>query len=381
MARAAAHLAAGRYAEAAGAFRAVLGIDGSAIPARLGLAEALVARGQRAAAVTGLVEAAEACSERDQHAHAIILYAKALALDPSREELHLDVAMVEHAMGRRDAATARVEGLAERYMATGRTEQAAEILRFLASWGDDADEVDDALLEEVEPEESVSTVIARNPLPHARPSKAAAPASTETVVCATVLVRPDGSLWLGPSAGAPAIDEADPDMVTRVAGPPKRSAQDTLPTRPRTLEPTARAASSRRPPLPPGPARVPPARPPIQPANVRPAATAARRPATPPPAPAKASASVPAPAKASASVPAPAEASASVPATAPSSSVLVERLRRRAGLGPEVVAVPQGNKPGTEPIVIRRPNLGRSERDDEVTNRFRAPGPSRLAMH
>src|SRR5262245_60429195 len=104
MARAQAHLAVGRYAEAIGAFRAVLGIDPSELPARLGLADAMVARGQRSEAVDGLVEAAETSAEAGQHDRAMTLYAKALALEPDRLELHLDVAMLERAIGQLDNA-------------------------------------------------------------------------------------------------------------------------------------------------------------------------------------------------------------------------------------------------------------------------------------
>jgi hypothetical protein len=68
-------------------------------------------------------------------------------------------------------------------------------------------------------------------------------------------------------------------------------------------------------------------------------------------------------------------------AAASTTGPLVDRLRKRAGIGPEVAAVPRNTKGlGTEPIVIRRPNLGpRPEREEEVTHpRFRHP---RSSMH
>jgi hypothetical protein len=372
MARAQAHLAAGRYAEAVGAFRAVLAIDGAVVVARLGLADALVARGQRDAAVDGLVEAAEGAAEREQHDQALLLYDKALALDPGRVALHLDVAVVEHAMGRGQAAVARVEALAERTMSLGRTEEAAEMLRFIAAWDVD-DPGDEVMLEELEPDDA-RTVIATNPLSRPRAAGPVPQAQTETVVCTTVLVRPDGSLWLGPEAGAPMVDEAeltvaravsapivldaieeiDPDMVTRVASvrpPGSRAAHDTIPTRPRSLRIT------------------PPPRPVPSPRATQ--ATAAARP----------SHRVPAPA----TVRQPVER-APVPAP-PASSALVERLRQRAGLDAPSTAVAssaapramRGTKAGTEPIIIRRPFLGRAGHDDEVTQRIRAPRPPRSA--
>ncbi|MCA9712443.1 MAG: tetratricopeptide repeat protein, partial [Myxococcales bacterium] len=46
MARASAHLAAGRFSQAIGAYRAALGIDPRALHAHLGLADAMTARGR-----------------------------------------------------------------------------------------------------------------------------------------------------------------------------------------------------------------------------------------------------------------------------------------------------------------------------------------------
>jgi hypothetical protein len=428
MARAHAHFAAGRFAEAAGAFRAVLGIDPSAVPARLGLADALMARGRRSAAVDGLVEAAEACAELEQHAQALLLYAKALSLDPRRIELHLDVAAIEQAMGRRDAAIARVEGLAERYMGTGRTDEAAELLRFAASWeqGSQSEEI----IEELEADEA-HTVVARNPLLRERAAKPAWQAPrTETVVCATVLIRPDGSLWAGPHAGVPEIDEAeltvaravsapivldeieevDPDMVTRVASMARLVAAKPTPSRPATSSTyvAARPKSIATKPAPATPTAIQPAvtKPivttkPIA-AKPSPARPSSAKPIATKPSPAKPIAAKPSPARPIAAKPSPAKPISARPAAAitPASTkptvaratpakpiaarpaeatptALVERLRRRAGLGPEAaVAVPHATMArGTEPIVIRRLELGRPERDrdEEVTLRFRQP--------
>lgn len=366
MARAQAHLAAGRFPEAIGAFRAVLAIDASMLAARLGLADAFVARGQRSFAVDGLVEAAEQCTEHGRHEPALVLYGKAIELAPNRMELQLDMAMVEHAMDRQYAAIDRVEGLAERYMSMGRTDEAAELLRFAASW-EEADE-GEPTIEELEVEEA--TVVARNPLLPARTPRPAPQLHTETVVCATVLVRPDGSLWFANEASsgmaravsAPIvldeleIDEADPDMVTRVAAAkPVRTVQArpvTSQARPivsghQPAAPLARpVVSSARPPAPPARPPAPPARPVASP--IRSAAPPVER----------------VPARAGTG-----GASAANP--------MVDRLRKRAGLGPEVTAVPRSAQGrGTEPIVIRRPNLGRLE--DEVTHRVRHP---RAAQH
>lgn len=199
------------------------------VEARLGLADALAARGQRRLAVDGLVEAAEWWAKHGPPEPALTLYGKALALEPGRMELHLDVAVVEHAMGRLDAAIDRVETLAERSMSMGRTDEAAELLRFVASWEDEAADEEEPTIEELEIEEA--TVVARNPLLLARAPRPASPVHTETVVCATVLVRPDGSLWLANAkrSGVPKLDEVDSDMVTRVAAPARAAAPQARP--------------------------------------------------------------------------------------------------------------------------------------------------------
>lgn len=199
MARAHEHLASARYAEAAGAFRAVLRIDPNEFQAHFGLADALVARGQHAEAVEGLVTAAESCTAREDHGAALMLYGKALAVDPMRLELHLDVAMAEAALGRTEAAQSRLEHLAEVYMQAGRTDEAAEVYRTLAGWEGDGEEV------EAEP---------------AQPPREAVPmmvGTSETVVISTILITPDGQLLQLPieqqsQAWAPASGDTVPPV-------------------------------------------------------------------------------------------------------------------------------------------------------------------------
>ena len=430
LARAQAHLAGGRLAEAIGAFRAVLAIDSWHLEARLGLAMARTQRGERDEAVDELVEAAAACTEAERHVDALSLYGKALSLAPERSEVHLDVAFVESAMGWHDAAVARVEGLADGYMSEGRMEEAAELLRFLASWTADGEE---------------------SPAPLA---------STETVVCATVLLRPDGTLMFPDDDGESApertlqravsapivLDEIeldpdpdpDPDMVTHVTHPPpppRRSREERAeamafearPTIVLTTTPPPRAPARTMEEAPtrverlPGKLRLeraprPGARPTTS-APTRPSAPTRR--ATPPrgPAPSRAPGSsivvgpgrVIAPGSASsadapgsANAPSSAHASrtpgsASAPGTprAPSTSrapgsasapntarptttkprssdrpnPLADLLRQRAGLG--AGGAPRSTKiRATEPIAIRR---GWPEVEEEVTQRHRRP--------
>lgn len=187
-----------------------MSIDPTLAAAHLGLAGALAAQGRRQEAVEGLVAAAEAFSSREAHIDAISLLAQGLTLDPSRVELHLDLAMLEETMGHHDAAVERVEGLAERYMDDGRTDEAAELLRFLSSWGEDAHD-------ELAPRHTVlitgATVIARNPLLFAL---GAEPQTVATGVPSTQIVL--DAIDAIPMAETLESDaEPDPDLVTRVA--------------------------------------------------------------------------------------------------------------------------------------------------------------------
>ena len=134
MARAANHLAAGRFPQAVGAYRAVLGIDPGEYQAHVGIAEAEAARGNLEGAMEGLLAAAEAYGEDENYVAALALFGHALGMDPTRLELHLDVAIYESAAGHHAAAIERCEALAEMYVRAGRSDESEEIFRFLASW-------------------------------------------------------------------------------------------------------------------------------------------------------------------------------------------------------------------------------------------------------
>jgi tetratricopeptide (TPR) repeat protein len=195
MARAHEHLASARYAEAAGAFRAVLRIDPNEFQAHFGLADALVARGQHAEAVEGLVAAAESCTAREDNGAALTLYGKALAVDPMRLELHLDVAMAEAALGRMEAAQSRLEHLAEVYMQAGRTDEAAEVYRCIAGWEGEGEEIEPELEDVPEVQRRVTEVPAAAP----RDAVPMMVPTSETVVISTILITPDGQLYQVPS--------------------------------------------------------------------------------------------------------------------------------------------------------------------------------------
>jgi hypothetical protein len=255
-------------------------------------------------------------------------------------------------------------------------------------------------------------------------------------VCATVLIRPDGTFGFGngPSPGAPEIDEAeltvaravsapivldeieleedaDPDMVTRVTSlpsiPPERAAARVSQARPviaakpvTAAKPApvakpviaAKPAPVAKPVIAAKPAPVakpviaakpaPAARPALgSSADARLRVARAPRPVAAKPTPPARPAAQPAAIRRATPVkPAPTKADSPLAHAAP--NALVDRLRKRAGLPPEVAAVPHSTKGrNTEPILVRQPNLKRPEREqEEVTHRFRRPrAPGRAA--
>lgn len=234
LARAHAHLLAARHPEAVGAFRAAVGVDPKVVHAHLGLADALIALNRRHEAAEGLLGAAEAFSARHEHADALALLGKALAVDPCRLELHLDLAMTEEALGRHDAAVARIEGLADLYMDGGRFEEAAELLRLLASWADDAGEehgpavampeiaMPEIAMPEATPRNTAlitgETVIALNPLLLARaPVRPASEREAELDMESRVtLVHGGASKPRSEPSPAPRPVPARPDVVQRL---------------------------------------------------------------------------------------------------------------------------------------------------------------------
>ncbi|MEX1366316.1 MAG: hypothetical protein AB1Z98_24540 [Nannocystaceae bacterium] len=139
----------------------------------LGLAAAQACDGQLDAAVEGLREAAVVLADHHRQGDAMSLYARALMLDPNRLEIHLDVALLEKAMGRHDVAVSRIECVADRFISQGKADEAARLLRHLASWEDEAPP----------------------------------PPSTETVVCSTFLLRPDGTPFMDDPSPEPAPEQ------------------------------------------------------------------------------------------------------------------------------------------------------------------------------
>lgn len=128
MARAAAHLSAGRFAEAEGAYNAILSIDATEYRAHLGLADCSCGRGRTDDAVSRLSEQAQSYAASGSMRAAFALITKALAIAPERLDLHIDVAELEAADGRAHMAAKRLENLARTYQASGQAEEAALVL-------------------------------------------------------------------------------------------------------------------------------------------------------------------------------------------------------------------------------------------------------------
>ena len=153
LARAASHLAAARYAEAAGAYRAVLCIDPHAHQAYLGLAECALGRGQPEEAIEELVGAAQDFAERGALEAAFALMTKALIIDPTRLELHIDVAELEASAGRPDMAVERLHNLACAYEAAGQYDEAMAVVEVASAFASTEDE------EEDRPEPGTTTLV------------------------------------------------------------------------------------------------------------------------------------------------------------------------------------------------------------------------------
>lgn len=229
LARAHAHLSEARLPQAVGAFRAAVGVAGTCptlVPAHLGLATALSALGRREEAVEGLAAAAGAAAERDEHGDALRLWTEALAIDPSRTELHLDLAMAEQALGRHADAVARLETLADRCMDEGRFDDAAELLRCLSQWGGDEEAAPSApstptsapALELVPRHAALitgDTVIARNPL---LPALDVLPALAKPVVTlqGDEVTRVDAPVMMVPAVAAADHAPEQDDVESRI---------------------------------------------------------------------------------------------------------------------------------------------------------------------
>ena len=134
LAHAGAHCSAGRVAEAEGAYNAILDANPEEYRAHLGLAECVCARGLTDWAVDHLVENARSYAEQGSIRPAFALLTKALAIAPSRLDLHIDVAELEALDGRPEMAALRLENLARSYTQAGQAEEAELVLEAAAAF-------------------------------------------------------------------------------------------------------------------------------------------------------------------------------------------------------------------------------------------------------
>jgi tetratricopeptide (TPR) repeat protein len=232
LARASEHLAAGRLAEAAGAFKAVLQIDPHESQAHFGLAQCAVGRGQHDVAYEHFLRTAQLLRERGASDDALTCYGYAVSSDPRRIDIHVDIAELEMELGRREAALARLDGLAEAYLAADREDDAVAILEFMNELqaGDD---------DEPEPTASAPQMF--------EPGAFEAGAIPEpvrdvegTMMISTFLLTPDGTPFV-PGAPPPLM-VGEPRSASRITEVPTAAPRATVvpTTAPRaTVVPTA----------------------------------------------------------------------------------------------------------------------------------------------
>ena len=112
---------------------------------------------------------------------AIELFSRALSLDPERLEVHIDLAELEIARGRTQAALRRLEAVAEAYVDAGNAAAAADVLEFAGALaGGEAGAVQRLQTGYTEP---MGMLL---PTPRQRPRE-------ETVLAKTILLFPDGT--------------------------------------------------------------------------------------------------------------------------------------------------------------------------------------------
>ncbi|MBC8066932.1 MAG: tetratricopeptide repeat protein, partial [Deltaproteobacteria bacterium] len=214
LARASEHLAAGRLAEAAGAFKAALQIDPNETQAHLGLAQCAVGRGQHDVAFEHFSRTAQLLRERGANDDALSCYGYAVSSDPQRIDIHVDIAELELEMGRREAALARLDGLAEAYVLADREDDAVAILEFMNELQGDGDAPSPA------PEMFAPGAFESGAIP-------APVRDTEgTMVISTFLLTPEGAPFV-PGAPPP-LTIAEPRATARITEVPTAAPRATV---------------------------------------------------------------------------------------------------------------------------------------------------------
>lgn len=184
LARAQTALDTGRTAEAAQTFRGVIACDQGDPRGHIGLARCLVMVGQSVTAIDRLVGTGRALAAAGEADAAYALLSEALQLDPSRLDLHVDVAELEIGCGDIETGVGRLQELATAYAAFGHVEEARCIVESIEAVYAEPGAVAHAQTGVTEP---MSVVL------HAPRTLA----SEETVLCRTVLRFPDGTVIPG----------------------------------------------------------------------------------------------------------------------------------------------------------------------------------------
>lgn len=200
-------LDAGQTAEAAQMFRGAVASDRHDPQGHIGLARCLAMVGQAPAALERLVSTGRDLAAADRHDAAYAVLSEALRLDPSRLDLHVDLAELEIGRGDRELGVSRLHELARAYLAFGLEDEGRCILESIAAMQDPELPASGAV---VVPQTGVTEpmgILLYAPRGEAR---------EETVIARTVLRFPDGSVMPGQSAAAAAPPRPSVALKPRV---------------------------------------------------------------------------------------------------------------------------------------------------------------------
>jgi tetratricopeptide (TPR) repeat protein len=184
-------------------YRAALVLDPGDPVAHIGLADCAVARGSVDEAVDLLVEAAHRLAARPSIEAAYDLIDRAYNLDPTRLEIHIDIAEIQAKTGDLTGARHRLEQLASAYTDAGAYDEARDVLAAAEQWrptvnAGEIEIVRDGVSESI-PIDTSDIVVDSDAIaidsafddPGAIRTK---PPRSPTMVVPTLLRRPDGTL-------------------------------------------------------------------------------------------------------------------------------------------------------------------------------------------
>lgn len=197
------HLMCGCTDNAAQLYRAALVIDPGDPVAHIGLADCAVAEGSVDDAIEMLVEAAHRLAQRPSIEAAYELIDRAYNLDPTRLEIHIDIAEIQAKTGDLTGARYRLEQLAVAYSDAGAYDEARDVLAAAESWvptvtAGEIEIIRDGVSESI-PIDTTDILFDSEPIPleievASNPGSRFKPPRTPTMVVPTLLRRPDGTL-------------------------------------------------------------------------------------------------------------------------------------------------------------------------------------------